>query len=148
MAWYQWPPLPAKEGPSPSAVRLADKGKIRQEPVTPWERVVKLAELADAWLADADTLAGNPAEAARLARDFEGLVLSDLFEEAQRIPVKERPLALKEIAERVLRAESKATTLASRWDGRHPASARSMRQIAESAREAERKLRRLAEARA
>lgn len=141
LAWWAWPPR--SETPAPPVVSSPWRKRIdevRRSTQAASQRVTALANLADEFLDDARGLGEDPAQLEILAREFQELVQSDLFREAQSLPKWERASLLPAIAVQMQRAESKASTLAVAWNAKHAESARSMRQMAESAKESERRL--------
>jgi hypothetical protein len=150
LAWWAWPPRPPEktvEGPSVSQYQTRLRNSLLPAR-TPQERIEVLAALADEFLAEARASADNPAQIAVLAGDYERLVQTDLFEEARAVPAPDRPRVLYPIARRMQEAEKAALELAASWDTRHAEAAKSLRAIAASAREADRRLRRLVQTRA
>jgi hypothetical protein len=142
LAWWQWPPRENAGAIASPWPKIIDKRK--NEAPTPRERAEVLAGLADELLADAQANGDKPLYVALLAEDFDGLV-SDLFIAAQSVPAADRA-RLADIADRVGRTESAAARLAVEWKAHWPRSVPAISRMAESAREAEKRIRRLTRA--
>jgi hypothetical protein len=140
LAWWAWPPRPDPETPPGLPYPRLVEQRLRHA-TSPEQRLAALAGLAEEWLAEVRTLAEQPDAAALLASHFERLVQTDLFEAARTLPAAERGRLLPPIVTQLERTESTASRLASAWEGRHLDAAPSLRKIAASAREAERRLR-------
>lgn len=141
LAWWAWPPRGAIEPPSMSSPYPRVVEERLRYATTPRERLEALTDLAEDLLTEVRVYRNDPAQVALLASHFERLVQSDLFESARDLAMSERAQVLSPIVVRLGRAESTASRVAAQWDGRHAESARSLRQMAASAREAERRLR-------
>lgn len=143
LAWWAWPPRdPAVQplpGVAPTYSQLRDK-RLR-EANTPGERVLALARLADDFLLQIRDLGNHPEQAASLAEDFHRLVQTDLFEQAQAVPVHQRPVLLLPLAARLRQANSEASRLAADWSRQFPRSVASVQRMADAAAEADRRLR-------
>ena len=140
--WWAWPHFPADR----PVVAVADSYekqrdiKIAGAP-TPAARAGALADLADAWLAEASRKPDDPARLAVLAGHFERLVHEDLMHHVRQVSPGERRLLASGLLRRLGRVESEASRLAVEWQSRHAKSVASLHRIAASAREADRRLR-------
>lgn len=144
LGWWAWP-QPADAPPPVTPVAASPWEVARTQRLrlarTPHERLLVVVDLADESLAEARRLGQHPDELARLARHYDRLVQRDLIRLAIELPAADRAVVLAPLAERLRRAESEASRLASEWDRQHAASADSLRQMAATAREADRQLR-------
>jgi hypothetical protein len=142
VGWWAWPQFP----PGRPVVAAADgypkqrDARIAGAP-TPSARAGALVDLADDWLAEARRKADDPAGLAVLAGHFERLVTEDLMEHVRQVSPGERRLLASRLADRLGKVESEASRLAVEWRSGHATSVASLRRIAASAREADRRLR-------
>jgi hypothetical protein len=148
LAWWIWPPQPNNSQQGSTRPRpwqpVVEGGPMR----SPRERVDALATFAEDYLVKARAHANEPKRLAVLAREFDRLVQDDLFQYAREVPAAQRNEVLSPIADRLGKVEKDASSLAAQWADRHAASVEPIRRIAESAREADRRLRLLVQTRA
>ncbi len=144
LAWWAWPPRSTNPTSNQPAWRARIEQRLQQA-ATPRDRLVALTGLVEELLADVQEHVDNPRYVANLAEEFDRLVQSDLVDAALQLPVADRPAVLGEVLRDISRSESTAAKLAFEWRTQHPESAKSLEQIARSAREAERRLRRIAQ---
>lgn len=140
-AWWAWPP----SRPAAAVVMRDSYVELREarlrDAKTAQERLAKLVGLAEDFFDDARKMNGRPERLAQLAGDYDRLMREDLVRIAREVPRAERKLILEPLADQLLRAESEASRLATEWG--ESTSSDSMRRIALSAREGDRRLRAL-----
>jgi hypothetical protein len=138
IAWWA---LPHSQTPPQKSYsqRIAEK----QEAKTPRERLIGMADLAKELLDEAKADPDNAAHVAKQARWFRRLMEQDLADQAKNISVGERVAVVGGVANRLAKARDEASRLASTWKARHPDAARSLREMADAAAQAESRLRAL-----
>lgn len=146
LGWWAWPHHTQPADPAGTPVAAADAYQLRRtqrlrQAHTPRERVGVVVDLADECLAEARLLGPRPDAVARLADQYDRLIEWDLVRLAADLPPADRPIVLAPLGERLRRTESEASRLAAEWDAPHAASAASVRRIATTARDADRRLR-------
>ncbi|MFO0843980.1 MAG: hypothetical protein U0797_16540 [Gemmataceae bacterium] len=140
LAWWLWPPMT-----TPAALAPWRDGMDRQvaAATTTPGRVEVMAEVANQLLDVAQERGDNPGQVALAAEDFEKRV-GDLVVAARAMSPGDLAHHLPRVLDRLKQAGTRAEGLARQWEARRPEAARSMRQIVESARKAEERLRELA----
>lgn len=139
LAWWLWPPKqtpPAAPWRDPITKRIAAATTLH-------DRVGVMAGLPNDLLDVAQERGDNPLQIAQVAEDFDKWV-SDLVVAASKMSPGDQAQLLPKIADRLKQAGTRAKTLADEWKARRPEAAKSVGQMAESAREAEKRLRGLA----
>ena len=141
VGWWAWPHFPPAR---PVAVVADGYRKTVNDKIagltTPAARAGALAELADKWFAEASRKSDDPAGLAALAVDFERLVREDLMDHVGQVSPGERRDLASKLRLRLGHVESEASSLAVEWQSRNAKSVASLRRIAASAREADRRL--------
>jgi hypothetical protein len=144
LAWWSWPHKPVS---LPDPLRI-EQAKLEQRLNTslrlntPKERVMRLAELAEEVHGEALALVDHSERLEQWARFYSRVVGEQLIEQARQLPREDRPIVLKEIAERLTKLESEASRFAAQLT-RAPRSAAAFQQIALVSQRGERDLRAL-----
>lgn len=145
LGWWAWPHRPEGLAVTSSPTAADDFPSRRTQRLrqarTPGERVVVVVDLADEFLIEVRRHGEQPDEVARLASHYDRLIQQDLVRLAADLPPVERPAVLAPLAERLRRAESEASRLATEWDAPHAASAAAVRRIVATAGDGDRRLR-------
>ena len=142
VGWWAWPQLGADRPVAAVAESYQEKldNKLANA-FTPAARAGALADLAEDWLAEARQKPHDAARLAVLAGHFDRMVHGDLMNHVRQVSPGERHLLASKLALRLGGLESEASRLAVEWQYRHADSVVSLRRIAASAREADRRLR-------
>jgi hypothetical protein len=119
----------------------ATKNRVESKPRTPRERLNALVDQARDCLDQAKAHPEDAAGVAKQAARFRRLVEWDLQAEAKSTTPGERQIVLPGIANLLAHSRNEASELAAKWQGKHPDSARSMREMADAAEQAENRLR-------
>jgi hypothetical protein len=144
LAWWSWPHNPI---PQPDPLRIEQaKLELRLNDSlrldTPRDRVLRLAKLAEEVHGEARALVEHSERLEQSARFYSRVVGEHLIEQARQLSPEDRPIVLKEIAERLTKMESEASRFASQLM-RAPRSAAAFQQIALASQKGEHDLRAL-----
>jgi hypothetical protein len=144
LGWWAWPALPPQARPVAADPYVTQRDQRVTRLATPSLRAAALADLADDFLAEVRLKGNDPARVGVLAGHFDRLVREDLFVQVQLVAPADRRAVASSLSRRLGQVESEASRLAVEWEKRHTRCVASLRRIAASAREADRKLRLLA----
>jgi hypothetical protein len=144
LAWWSWPhnPVPAPDPLRIEQAKLEHRLNNTLRLDTPKARLLRLAELAEEVHGEAVALVEHSEKLEQWARFYSRVVGEHLLVQARQLPPDDRPIVLKEVAERLTKLESEASRFASQLT-RAPRSAAAFQQIALASQKSERNLRAL-----
>jgi hypothetical protein len=141
--WWLWPPASPSNPTSGKKRPVLDPWQQRLAKASNAEqRAAVYIDFADELLLEMKHQGPNNQNLLGLVARFERVIAQELLRSANEVRSPSRKQTLGELADRLARAESEASFLASEWVNRETASA-GMRRVALSAKEGERRLRQM-----